>query len=243
MIFVPAIDLLGGHVVRLAKGDYGQVSTYGDDPLAQARAFEREGARRIHVVDLDGARDGVPGNADAIGAIARSTTLEVEVGGGVRTMETLGAYIAAGASRVVLGSALVRDRAFVEEAVSAYANNIVAGVDARDGMVAVEGWLEGTSVPAAELVAELGEMGISKLVYTDISRDGMQSGVDAAAYAELARIAGFPITASGGVSTLDDIRALAALSADGPGCEAVICGRAIFEGAFSVSEAIAAAGD
>ena len=241
MIVVPAIDLLGGRVVRLAKGDYGQVTAYGEDPLAQARAFEREGAERVHVVDLDGARDGVPGNVAAIVDIARGTSLELEVGGGVRSIETLERYVAAGASRVVLGSALVRDRAFVEEAVSAHPDNIVAGIDARDGMVAVDGWLEGTSVPAARLVAELAEMGITRLVYTDISRDGMQCGIDAAAYGELARSAGFPITASGGVSTLDDIRALAALSADGPGCEAVICGRALYEGSFTVAEAIRAA--
>ena len=236
MILVPAIDILGGRVVRLAKGDYDRVTVYSDDALAVARSFEAAGAERVHIVDLDGARDGAPTNIALISRIAAGTGMQVEVGGGIRTMETLRRYVAAGASRLVLGSALVRDRAFAEEAAASYADAIVAGIDARDGMVAIEGWRAGTATPAAELVAELSALGIHELVYTDISRDGMQTGIDAPAYGELARIAGFPITASGGIATLDDIRALGALEA--PGIDGVITGRAIYEGAFSVAEGV-----
>ena len=239
MILVPAIDILGGRVVRLAKGDYGKVTVYSEDPIAVVRSFEAAGAERVHIVDLDGARDGAPTNIALISRIAASTGMQVEVGGGIRTMDTLQRYLAAGASRLVLGSALIRDRAFAEEAAAAHADAIVAGIDARDGMVAIEGWREGTATPAAELVGELSQLGIHELVYTDISRDGMQTGIDAAAYGALARIAGFPITASGGISTLDDIRALGALPA--PGIDGVITGRAIYEGNFTVAEGVAVA--
>lgn len=239
MILVPAIDILGGKVVRLKKGDYSQVTVYGDDPVAKAREFEEAGATRVHIVDLDGARDGAPVNMNVISRIACATDMEVEVGGGVRTMETLERYLDCGATRVVLGSSLVRDPDFVREAAFRYGSCIVAGVDARDGMVAVEGWREGTSTPAEELVAELEGLGVSELVYTDIARDGMQTGIDAEAYGRLARAAGFPITASGGVSSLDDVFALAKLPA--PGVEAAIAGRAIYEGAFTVEEGVRAA--
>ena len=239
MILVPAIDILGGQVVRLKRGDYDDVTVYADDPLAVLEGFENSGATRVHIVDLDGARDGSPANMATIARIAGSTGMLVEVGGGVRTMATLERYLDAGVGRVVLGSALVRDPAFAREAAAAYGSHIVAGIDARDGLVAIEGWREGTSRPAEELVAELKALGIRELVYTDISRDGMRCGIDAAAYGRLARIAGFPITASGGIATLEDIRALAALPE--PGIDGAIVGRAIYDGAFTVAEGVAAA--
>lgn len=238
MILVPAIDILGGRAVRLKKGDYAQVTVYNDDAVAQARLFEDAGAVRIHIVDLDGARDGAPANIEVISRITRETGVEIEIGGGIRTMETLERYLDAGATRLVLGSALVRDPAFCEVAVSAYPDNIVAGIDAKDGMVAIEGWREGTSVDAVELVGELLSRGIHELVYTDIARDGMQTGIDAAAYGKLAQVAGFPITASGGVAALEDIYALGELPSGS--IDGVITGRAIYEGAFSVEEGIAA---
>ena len=238
MILVPAIDILDGKVVRLKKGDYNQVTVYGDDPVAKAREFEAAGAERVHIVDLDGARDGAPTNMNVISKIACATNMTVEVGGGIRTMETLERYLDSGATRLVLGSALVRDPAVAQEAARLYADCIVAGIDAKDGMVAIEGWREGTSTPAADLVAELKDFGIHELVYTDISRDGMQCGIDAAAYGRLAACAGFPITASGGISSLDDIFALGALPA--PGIDGVITGRAIYEGAFTVEEGVRA---
>lgn len=238
MILVPAIDILGGRAVRLKKGDYDQITVYNEDPVAQARSFAEAGAERIHIVDLDGARDGSPTNIDIISAIVRDVDIVVEVGGGIRSMETLERYLAVGVQRLVLGSALIRDPEFCACAVERAGEKIVAGVDAKDGMVAIEGWLDGTETPAANLVAELKGRGIVNLVYTDIARDGMQCGIDAEAYGRLAQVAGFPITASGGIATLDDLRALAAQPA--PGIEGAIAGRAIYEGAFTVEEGIEA---
>lgn len=239
MIVLPAIDILGGRAVRLAQGDYNRVTVYNEDPVAQAREFVEAGAEWIHVVDLDGARDGVPGNIALIERIARETGARLEVGGGVRTLETMGRLTEAGVERVVIGTTLVTDPDFVRQAVSCCGHGVVAGVDARDGMVAVEGWRSGTATSAQVLVGELRELGIRHLVYTDISRDGMQTGINAPAYVGVAVSAGFPVVASGGVSTLDDIRALRDL---GPGViEGVIAGRAIYEGAFTVAEALAAA--
>ena len=239
MIVFPAIDILGGRAVRLAQGDYSRVTVYNEDPIAQAREFVAHGAEWIHVVDLDGARDGVPGNIDIIERIARETGARLEVGGGVRTLDTMRRLTAAGVERVVIGTKLVTDPEFVREAVRCCGDAIVAGVDARDGMVAVEGWRAGTATSAQVLIGELRELGVRHLVYTDIARDGMQSGINAPAYVGVAVSAGFPVVASGGVSTLDDIRALLAL---GPGViEGVIAGRAIYEGAFTLTAALHAA--
>lgn len=238
MILVPAIDILDGKVVRLKKGDYSQVTVYGEDPVAMVSEFEEAGASRVHIVDLDGARDGRPTSYAIVKRIVEATSMTVEVGGGIRDMETLERYLDCGATRLVLGSALVSNPDFAREAAQRHADNIVAGIDARDGMVAIEGWRESSSVPAAELVAELKSYGIHELVYTDISRDGTQAGIDAAAYGRLAKAAGFPVTASGGIASLDDIYALGAL--DAPGIDGVITGRAIYEGAFTVAQGVAA---
>jgi len=239
MIVLPAIDILGGRAVRLAQGDYDRVTVYNDDPVAQARTFAEQGAEWVHVVDLDGARDGVPGNIDVVERIVREVGIPVEVGGGIRTLDTMQRLADAGVSRMVLGTKLATDPAFVREAVARFGDAVTAGIDARDGMVAVEGWREGTSTPASELVAELRDLGIGHLVYTDISRDGMQTGVNVDAYESIAETAGFPVIASGGVSTLDDFAALAALGPDA--VEGAITGRALYEGAFSLKHAIRAA--
>ena len=241
MIVFPAIDILGGRAVRLAQGDYERVTVYNEDPLAQARDFAEQGATWVHVVDLDGARSGEPVNIAIIERIARESGLRVEVGGGIRTLATLARLTDAGASRCVLGTKLATDPEFVRAAVAQAGEGVVAGIDARDGMVAVEGWREGTLTPADRLVAELSALGVRHLVYTDISRDGMQTGINARAYQHVAEVAGFPVVASGGVSTLDDVRACAALG-DGV-VEGVITGRAIYEGAFTLPEALAAAGE
>jgi phosphoribosylformimino-5-aminoimidazole carboxamide ribotide isomerase len=236
MIVFPAIDILGGRAVRLAQGDYERVTVYNEDPLGQALEFAEQGAEWVHVVDLDGARDGVPANIGVVEQIAHDAQLRVEVGGGIRDMDTLTRLVGAGAERCVLGTKLVTDPGFVREAVAAFGDRIVAGIDARDGMVAIAGWREGTATPADILVGELTALGVRHLVYTDISRDGMQTGINAPAYARIAATAGFPVVASGGVSTLDDIRALAAL---GSGVvEGVIAGRALYEGAFSLQQAL-----
>lgn len=239
MIVLPAIDLLGGRAVRLAQGDYERVTVYSEDAVAQAREFAEAGAEWIHVVDLDGARDGVPGNTEVIERIVSEVGVPVQTGGGIRTLETLERLANAGASRMVLGTKLATDPEFVREAVTRFGERIVAGIDARDGMVAVEGWREGTATPADELVAELRDLGVRHLVYTDISRDGMQTGVDVEVYERVAGIAGFPVIASGGVSTLDDFSELAALGPDV--VEGAITGRALYEGAFKLKHAIRAA--
>lgn len=240
MIVFPAIDILGGRAVRLAQGDYERVTVYNEDPLAQAREFAEAGAEWVHVVDLDGARDGVPGNIATIEQIARESGLKVETGGGIRTLETMQRLADAGVTRMVLGTKLATDPAFVRDAVARFGpDGVVAGIDARDGMVAVEGWREGTATPALELVAELRDLGIRHLVYTDISRDGMQTGVNVDAYEEVAEAAGFAVIASGGVSTLDDFSELAALGPDT--IEGAITGRALYEGAFKLKHAIRAA--
>ena len=239
MIVFPAIDILGGRAVRLAQGDYDRVTVYNDNPFVQARLFAEQGAEWVHVVDLDGARSGVPENIAVIERIASDSGLKVEVGGGIRTLETLSRLAFAGVQRCVLGTKLATDHEFVRAAVGAYGERIVAGIDARDGMVEVEGWREGTVTPADELVGELTALGVRHLVYTDISRDGMQTGINAPAYERVAATAGFPVVASGGVSTLDDIRTLAALGPDV--IEGVIAGRVIYEDAFTLPEALAAA--
>lgn len=239
MIVFPAIDILGGKAVRLAQGDYERVTVYNDDPVAQAREFAEAGAEWIHVVDLDGARDGVPGNIEVVERIVREVGLPVQNGGGIRTLETMQRLSDAGVSRMVLGTKLATDHGFVREAVARFGDKVVAGIDARDGMVAVEGWREGTSTPVDELVGELRDLGIRHLVYTDISRDGMQTGVNVEAYEHVAEVAGFPVIASGGVSTLEDFHELGAL---GPDVVAgAITGRALYEGTFKLKHAIRAA--
>lgn len=242
MIVFPAIDILGGKAVRLKQGDYDQVTVYNEDPVEQARIFAAQGAEWVHVVDLDGARSGVTSNIEIVERIASEVGLKVEIGGGIREIQTLERLLAAGAARAVIGTKLVTDPQFVRAATARFGDRIVAGVDARDGQVAIEGWREGTATPSEELIAELRDLGVRHLVYTDISRDGVLTGINSAAYARVAEVAGFPVVASGGVSTLWDIKAIRALGDDV--VEGVICGRAIYENQFTLPEALAeAAGD
>lgn len=238
MIVFPAIDILGGKAVRLAQGDYDRVTVYNEDPVAQAQEFLDAGAEWIHVVDLDGARDGVPGNIDVVERIARETGARLEVGGGVRSLETLSRLAEAGAERIVLGTKLATDPEFVRAAVRCCGNAVVAGVDARDGMVAVEGWREGTATSAQVLVGELRHLGIRHLVYTDIARDGMGSGLNIAATIELAEQSGIAVIASGGVRDLDHLRELARAAAASRGrVLGVITGRALYEGTLDLRSA------
>jgi len=239
MIVFPAIDILDGRAVRLAQGRYDAVTVYNDDPVAQARSFAEKGAEWVHVVDLDGARDGVPGNIAVVERIARETGLAVQTGGGIRTLDTMRRLTDAGARRMVLGTKLVTDERFVTDAVTEFGDSVVAGVDARDGEVKIAGWREGTGVPSAELVAELTGRGIRHLVYTDISRDGMGTGINADAYRTVAAQAGFPVVVSGGMSTPDDVRAVVALG--DAVAEGVIIGRALYEGAIDLAGALAIA--
>ena len=238
MYLLPAIDILEGRAVRLAKGDYSQVTVYNDDPVDQARKFEAQGATWIHVVDLDGARTGVPENIDIVESIVRETSLSVEIGGGIRTLKTLERLAEIGAARMVLGTALVNDPELARAAVECVGGDrLTAGIDAKGGEVAVSGWIEGSGVAACDLAREMGKAGFKHIVYTDIARDGMQTGLDVQAYVQMAEAFGHPVIASGGVASAADIERLAPVAAS---IEGVITGRAVYEGTLTVEEGVAA---
>ncbi|MDO8880126.1 MAG: 1-(5-phosphoribosyl)-5-[(5-phosphoribosylamino)methylideneamino]imidazole-4-carboxamide isomerase [Coriobacteriia bacterium] len=233
MIIFPAIDILDGRAVRLMQGRLDAVTVYNERPVDQARQFIDAGAEWIHVVDLDGAVLGTPANIDLVHRIA-ALGVPVQTGGGIRSMDTIERMFDAGVKRVVLGTALVREPGLVAEACDRY-DGIVAGIDARDGKVAIEGWREGTDHGVLELIRELELLGVKRLAYTDISKDGMQTGVNYGAYRALVSQIDIPVVASGGVSTLDDIRDLVTLGAQ---LEGVIVGRALYENSFTLADAI-----
>ena len=238
MYLLPAIDILGGKAVRLAKGDYNLVTVYNDDPVAQARLFEEQGASWIHVVDLDGARTGNPLNIAVVERIVRETSLLVEIGGGIRSIDTLKRLADVGAARMVLGTALVNDPDLARAAVEAVGGDrLTAGIDAKGGEVAVSGWIEGSGVAATDLARAMGKAGFCHVVYTDIARDGMQTGIDPAAYVAIAQAFGHPVIASGGVASVVDIERLAPVAES---IEGVITGRAVYEGTLSVADGVAA---
>ncbi|MHB8740296.1 MAG: 1-(5-phosphoribosyl)-5-[(5-phosphoribosylamino)methylideneamino]imidazole-4-carboxamide isomerase [Coriobacteriia bacterium] len=236
MIVFPAIDILDGKAVRLMQGRLDAVTVYNDDPVDQARRFIASGAEWLHVVDLDGAVLGDPKNIAIVHDIA-SLGVKVQTGGGIRTMATIDRMFDAGVERVVLGTAAVKEPGLVRDACAKYPG-IVAAVDARDGKVAIEGWAEGTDRGAAELVLELQALGVRRVAYTDISRDGMQMGLNFGAYRALTTHVSIPIIASGGVCTLGDVRELSTL---GDQIEGLIIGRALYEGGFTLEEALHAA--
>ncbi|MBI0434798.1 1-(5-phosphoribosyl)-5-[(5-phosphoribosylamino)methylideneamino]imidazole-4-carboxamide isomerase [Roseomonas sp. KE0001] len=232
----PAIDLKAGQVVRLKRGDMAQATIYGD-PGGQARAFDEAGFEWLHVVDLDGAFAGRPANAEAVANILAHTSRPVQLGGGIRDMTTVEAWLARGISRVILGSAAVKDPDFARAACQAFPGRVAVGIDARDGMVATEGWAEVSSVSALDLALSFEDAGAAAIIHTDIERDGMLGGVNVAATAELARRLSTPVIASGGVAGLADIAALKAT-----GCVAgTIIGRALYDGRLDAAEALAAA--
>lgn len=235
MHILPAIDILDGKAVRLQQGRLDAVTVYNEDPVEQAKRFIDEGAEWIHVVDLDGAVLGEPKNIALVHRIAE-LGVPVQTGGGIRTMTTIDRMFDAGVTRVVLGTALVKEPMLVSEACVKY-DGIVAGIDARDGKVAIEGWREGTDHGVLELILELEMLGVRRVAYTDIAKDGMQTGVNYGAYRALTTQISIPIIASGGVSSLEDIRDLHTLGAQ---IEGVIVGRALYEGSFTLAEAIAA---
>lgn len=240
MIVFPAIDLIAGQVVRLQRGDRSRMDVYSDDPAAVAESFRKAGAAWIHVVNLSAAfgedEQALAANAAAIRAIAAVEGIKVDAGGGVRGMADIERMLDAGASRVAVGTALVRDPDFAAEAARTYGDALVADVAGRGGEVKISGWREGASLTVDELVARLAGLGFRHLVFTDVARDGMQTGIDAAAYRHVAEVAGFPVVASGGIARLEDLRALAALG-DGV-IEGAITGRALYEHAFTLQEAL-----
>lgn len=243
MILFPAIDLIDGKVVRLERGDRSRMTVYSDDPVAVARSFADAGARWVHVVDLSAAfgedEPARAANLRAIRAICGIEGLSVDAGGGVRSLARIDELAAAGAARIALGTVLVTEPGFAEVAARGFGELLVADIAAREGQVKVNGWRDGVQREALDLVAELAALGFKHLVFTDIARDGMQTGIDVDAYRAIARTAGFPVVASGGISTLDDIRRLAA-AGDGV-IEGAITGRALYEGSFALEDALAAA--
>ena len=225
MQIFPAIDLRGGQVVRLYQGDYDQMTVYGSDPCAVARDFLAAGARYLHVVDLDGAKDGTLANFESIAAIARQGGLYIEVGGGIRDEARIRQYLDLGVGRCILGTIAVKDFAFTERMAKKYGDRIAVGVDARDGFVAVSGWKELSAERGVDFCRRLRDAGVQTVIYTDISRDGAEQGTNLDLYRELAAIDGLDITASGGVSSLTELRELQKI-----GTKAAILGKALYTG-------------
>ncbi len=234
MKIFPAIDIKGGECVRLVKGEYSTAHKVAENPLETARSFEAAGAEWIHMVDLDGAKDGAPANSDIFVRVANETGLKVEVGGGIRTMDAAEYYLLRGVSRVILGSAAVNDPEFVKAAVARYGGKIAVGIDARDGMVAAEGWLDTSKVYFTDLAAEMEKIGVETVIFTDISRDGTLSGPNLAQLRELNAAVSCDVIASGGVSGIGDIIALR-----DEGLYGAIAGKALYSGALRLDEAIA----
>jgi phosphoribosylformimino-5-aminoimidazole carboxamide ribotide isomerase len=237
MLVIPAIDLMGGEVVRLQKGDFATKVVYSKRPAEMASAFRRAGARRLHVVDLDGARAGKPVNLDSVRAIA-AEGVEIEVGGGLRSLPDIEKVLALGARYVVLGTAAVERLDLVRAACQKFPGRVVAGIDAKRGEVAIAGWEQGTGLLAVEVAKRVKGAGVALVEYTDVARDGMFAGVDAAGAAALQREAGVAVVASGGVASLEDVTACKAA-----GLAGVIVGKAIYEKKLDLSEAVRVAGE
>ncbi|WP_027349506.1 1-(5-phosphoribosyl)-5-[(5-phosphoribosylamino)methylideneamino]imidazole-4-carboxamide isomerase [Halotalea alkalilenta] len=236
MLVIPAIDLKDGHCVRLKQGRMEDATDYGADPVAMASRWVEAGARRLHLVDLNGAFEGKPINGAAVTAIARAyPDLPIQIGGGIRSSETIAHYLDAGVSYVIIGTLAVKRPEFVASACREFPGRIIVGLDARDGFVATDGWAEVSALRAVELAKRFAHDGVSSIVYTDIARDGMMQGVNVAATVELAEQAGIPVIASGGVTDLDDIRALSAVA--DRGILGAITGRAIYEGSLDLAQA------
>ena len=239
MLIIPAIDLKDGRCVRLVQGDFARSTVYGDDPAAMASLWKARGAERLHVVDLDGSRTGAPRHAAAIRAIVAETGLPVQVGGGIREMQTVETYLGMGVRWVILGTAALRDPGFVRKACREFPDRVILGIDAMGGRVAVQGWTQTAAETAVELALRFAEDRPAALVYTDIARDGMEIGVNVESTRALAESAGIPVIASGGVSGIADIERL--MGIEERGVFAVITGKALYTGALSLEEAIALA--
>ena len=233
MIIFPAIDLYEKKAVRLYKGDYSQMTVYSENPLEVAKGFRADGAEYIHMVDLEGAKDGTTPNFDVVAAVAAHSGLKVEIGGGIRSEETVKRYIDAGVMRVILGTAAVNDRAFLEKVCAKYGDKIAVGADLKDGEVAVKGWLEGSGVSGMDFCAQMQELGVQTIICTDISRDGAMRGTNRELYKTLSEKFTMDIVASGGVSNIDDITALRKMNLYG-----AIVGKAIYTGDIKLKEAI-----
>ena len=233
MILFPAIDLYDRKAVRLYKGDYQNMTVYSENPIEVARDFEAAGATHIHMVDLEGAKSGETPNLAIVEQVARETSLFVEIGGGIRNMETVERYLSAGVSRVILGTAAVNDEAFLTAAVNTYGDKIAVGADVKDGCIAIKGWLETSAVTLEAFLEKMQAIGVKNVICTDISRDGAMRGTNLALYRELSRKYSLDITASGGVSSLEDVRQLRQMDLYG-----AIIGKAYYTGAIDLAEAL-----
>ncbi len=233
MIIFPAIDLYEGKAVRLYKGNYAEMTVYSDDPVSVAQAFRKQGATHLHLVDLEGAKTGDTPNLDVISAIAASTELFTEVGGGIRSMETIEKYLSHGVDRVILGTAAVTDEAFLQEAVEKYGKQIAVGVDIRDGYVAIKGWTEKSAFTFEDFCRKMQALGVQTLICTDISRDGAMRGANLELYKKLSNEFRMDIIASGGVSSMEDVTSLRDMNLYG-----AIIGKAYYTGAIDLSRAI-----
>ena len=239
MLIIPAIDIRGGKCVRLFQGDYGRETVYGEDPVAMADRWLGEGATFLHLVDLDGARQGTPQNWKTIEAIAKKSSVPVQVGGGIRDLVAIKTYLSLGIHRVILGTAAFMNPHFLREACLQWPGQVAVDIAAREGRAVISGWVQETEVAAVDLARRCESLGASVIIYTDILRDGTQKGVNLPATREVARVLKIPLIASGGIATIADIEALQPLEKEGV-C-AVIVGRALYTGAVKLSEAIARA--
>lgn len=236
MLIIPAIDLKDGKCVRLKQGRMEDDTVFSDDPVGMATHWVEQGARRLHLVDLNGAFAGTPIHGEVVKAIAaKYPTLPIQIGGGIRSLDTIEAYVQAGVSFAIIGTKALKEPQFVVEACKAFPGRIIVGIDAKDGLVATDGWAEVSTVTAVDLAKQFRDAGVAAIVYTDIARDGMMQGVNVEATAQLARDAGIPVIASGGVTNIDDIVRLKAVARDG--IVGAITGRAIYEGTINLAEA------
>ena len=233
MVIYPAIDLFDGKAVRLYKGDYARMTVYNEDPVAVAEDFKAKGATHIHLVDLEGAKSGTTPNLETVCAIKKATGLFCEIGGGVRSMEVVRRYLEAGVDRVILGTAAVTDEAFLREAVTRYGERIAVGIDIREGFVAIKGWTEKSQEKAMDFAEKMQKLGVKTLICTDISKDGAMEGANHGLYQELSERFCMNIIASGGVSSMEDVKRLAAMDIHG-----AIIGKAYYTGAVDLKEAI-----
>lgn len=233
MNIFPAVDIYGGKVVRLLRGDYNEMTIYGDSPLAVAKEFENAGAKFIHMVDLEGAKYGGVPNISAVSEVARNTSLFVEIGGGIRSMDVVDRYIEAGVGRVIIGTAAVKDEAFLIAALKKYGEKIAVGADVKDGRIAIKGWLEKSEYTLDAFLSRMLSLGVKTVICTDVSKDGAMAGTNLTLYAELMKKYSIDIVASGGVSSISDIRALKEI-----GIYAAIIGKAYYTGAIDLKEAL-----